>query len=70
VGGAGGDVAVGGDAEADGGGPAGPLVELGEFVPGGEADAQALGLAEPALAFGLGDAGGQVAAAGQELVSR
>ena len=62
-GGAGGDVAVGGDAEADGGGPAGPLVELGELVPGGgEADAQALGLAEPALPFGLGDAGGEVVA--------
>jgi hypothetical protein len=62
-GGAGGDVAVGGDAEADGGGPAGPLVELRELVPGGgEADAQALGLAEPALPFGLGDAGGEVVA--------
>jgi len=52
-----------GDAEADGGGPAGPVVELGELVPGGgEADAQALGLSEPALAFGLGDAGGEVVA--------
>jgi hypothetical protein len=46
----------------DGGGPAGHLVELGEFgfCPG-EADFQALGLAVPSFAFGLGDAVEQVA---------
>jgi hypothetical protein len=52
-----GDVAEGWHAEVDGGGPAGPLVELGEFLfRAGEADFEALDLAEPAFAFGLGDA--------------
>jgi hypothetical protein len=57
------DVAEGGDAEADGGGAACPVVELGELgVGGGEADAQALGFPGPAFAFGFGDAVGQIAA--------
>jgi hypothetical protein len=62
--GGGGDVAVGGDAEADGlgaacGGPAG----LGEFaVRGGEADAESFGFAGPAFAFGFGEAGQEVVA--------
>ena len=55
---------VGGDAEADGLGPAGEgELDLGELVAGGgEADLESCGLAGPALALGLGDAGGQVAA--------
>jgi hypothetical protein len=58
-----GDVAEGGDAEADGGGAACPVVELGELgACGGEADAQALGFPGPAFAFGFGDAVGEVAA--------
>jgi hypothetical protein len=53
-----GDVAEGGQAEVDGGGPAGPLVELGEFLlRAGEADFEALDFAEPAFLLGLGDAG-------------
>jgi hypothetical protein len=55
-----GDVAEGWQAEVDGGGPPGPLVELGEFVlRAGEADLEALDLAEPAFSLGLGDAGQQ-----------
>jgi hypothetical protein len=50
-------------AEVDGGGLAGALVELGEFLFGaGEADFEAFDLAEPALSFCLGDAGQQVVA--------
>jgi hypothetical protein len=62
--GRGGDVAVGGDAEADGLGAAGGAhVGLGEFaVRGGEADLEAFGFAGPAFAFGLGDAGVEVVA--------
>ena len=62
--GRGGDVAVGGDAEADGLGPAGGgQVGLGEFVVGGgEADLESFGFAGPAFAFGLGDAGQEVVA--------
>jgi hypothetical protein len=53
-----GDVAEGRQAEVDGGGPAGPLVELGEFLlRAGEADLEALDLAEPAFVLGIGDAG-------------
>ena len=57
--GCGGDVAVGGDAEADGFGSAGGgQVGLGEFAGGGvEADAESFGFAGPVFAFGLGDAG-------------
>ena len=52
-----------GHAEVDGGGGAGPAVDLGEVVfSAGEADFQAFGFAEPAFAFGFGDAGGQVVA--------
>ena len=60
----GGDVAVGGDAEADGlGAPGGGQAGLGELVVGGgEADLESFGFAVPALAFSLGDAGQQVAA--------
>jgi hypothetical protein len=48
----------GGQAEVDGGGLAGSVVELGEFVLGaGEADLEAFDLAEPAFVLGLGDAG-------------
>ena len=58
-----GDVAEGGDAEADGGGAAGSVVELGELgVGGGEADAQALGFPGPAFAVGFGDAVSEVVA--------
>jgi hypothetical protein len=55
----GGDVAAGGDAEADMLGAAGGgQVGLGDLVVGGgEADAESFGFAGPALAFGLGDAG-------------
>jgi hypothetical protein len=62
--GRGGDVAVGGDAEADGLGAAGGAqVGLGELVVGGgEADAESFGLAAPALPFVLGDAGVEVVA--------
>jgi integrase len=61
--GAAGDLAEGGDPEADHAGPAGPFVEFGELaLGGGEADAQALGFAQPALLLGFGDAGGQVVA--------
>ena len=43
--------------------PAGPLVELGEFLlRAGEADFEALDLAEPAFVLGLGDAGQQALA--------
>ena len=52
-----------GHAEVDGGGGAGPAVDLGElFVGAGQADFQAFGFAGPAFASGFGDAGGQVAA--------
>jgi hypothetical protein len=62
--GRGGDVAVGGNSEADGLGPAGGGgVNLGDFVVGGvEADLESLGFAGPAFAFGLGDAGLEVVA--------
>jgi hypothetical protein len=62
--GRGGDVAVGGDAEADGFGAAGGgHVGLGEFVVGGgEADLESFGFAGPAFAFGFGDAGQEVVA--------
>ena len=55
--GRGGDVAVGGDAEADGFGPAGGgQVGLGELVVGGgEADLEAFGFAGPALVLCLGE---------------
>src|SRR6266404_1525148 len=61
--GRGGCVAVGGDAEADGLGPAGEgELDLGELVVGGgEADLESFGFAGPALALGLGDDGGQPA---------
>lgn len=56
-----GDVGEGGQAEVDGCGPAGPLVELGEFLlGGGEADLEAFDPAEPAFALGFGDPGGQM----------
>lgn len=56
-------LAEGGDAEVDGGGPAGSFLNVGELGFGrGEADAQASGFANPALVFGLGDASGQVVA--------
>jgi hypothetical protein len=57
--GRGGDVAVGGDAEADGlGATGGGHVGLGDLVVGGgEADLESFGLAGPALALGLGNAG-------------
>jgi hypothetical protein len=60
----GGDVAVGGYAEADGLGAAGGgHVGLGEFAGGGgEADLEAFGFAGPAFAFGFGDAGVEVVA--------
>ena len=52
-----------GHAEVDGGGGAGPAVDLGELVFGaGEADFEAFGFAEPALLFGFGDAGEEVVA--------
>jgi hypothetical protein len=62
--GGGGDVAVGGDAEADGLGAAcGGQVGLGEFaVRGGEADAESSGFAGPSFAFCFGDAGEEVVA--------
>src|SRR6516225_9507543 len=53
----------GGHAEVRGCSPAGPLVELAEFLlGGGEADLQALDFAEPALPLGFVDAGEQVVA--------
>jgi hypothetical protein len=60
----GGDVAVGGDAEADVLGSAcGGQVGLGELVVGcSEADLESRGLAGPALALGLDDAGQEVVA--------
>ncbi len=69
--GGGGDVAVGGDAEADGLGAAcGGQVGLGEFaVRGGEADAESFGFAGPAFAFGFGDAGQEVVADPFEAVA-
>ena len=62
--GRGGDVAVGGDAEADGFGPAGGgQVGLGELVVGGgEADLESFGFAGPAFALCFGDAGQEVVA--------
>ena len=62
--GCGGDVAVGGDAEADGFGSAGGgQVGLGEFAGGGvEADLKSFGFAGPAFALGFGDAGEEVVA--------
>jgi hypothetical protein len=58
----------GGHAEVDGGGAAGPAVDLGELVFGAaEADFQAFSFAQPAFAFGFGDAGDQVVA---DLMSR
>jgi hypothetical protein len=62
--GRGGDVAVGGDAEADGFCPAGGAhVGLGDLVVGGvEADLESFGFAGPAFAFGFGDAGEEVVA--------
>jgi hypothetical protein len=58
-----GDVAEAGEAEVDGGGAAGHLVELSQFLPGaGEADFKSLGFAGPAFAFGFGDALGQAGA--------
>jgi len=62
--GGGSDVAIGGDAEADGFGAAGGgQVGLGEFVVGGgEADLESLGFAGPAFALGFGDAGQEVVA--------
>jgi hypothetical protein len=62
--GRGGDVAEGGDAEADGfGAPGRGRAGLGDFVVGsGEADLEAFGFAGPAIAFGLGDAGQEVVA--------
>jgi hypothetical protein len=62
--GRGGDVAVGRDAEVDGGGPPGEEpVSLGEFrLCCCEADFQSFGFAGPAFAFGLGDAGGEAVA--------
>ncbi|WP_020500879.1 hypothetical protein [Sciscionella marina] len=61
--GAAGDVAEGGQAEVDGGSPAGPLVELGEFLFGaGEADLESLDFAVPAFSLGFGDAVKQIAA--------
>ena len=62
--GRGGDVAVGGDAEADGLGAAGRGgAGLGEFVVGGgEADLESLGFAGPAFALGFGNAGVEVVA--------
>ncbi|UQA90670.1 helix-turn-helix domain-containing protein [Streptomyces halobius] len=58
-----GDIAEGGYAEVDGGGPASPLVELGEFLHGaGEADLEPFDFAEPLLSFGFGDAVEQVVA--------
>jgi hypothetical protein len=60
----GGDVAVGGDAAADGfGASGGGQVGLGDFVVGGvEADLESFGFAGLALAFGFGDAGLEVVA--------
>lgn len=57
-----GDVAVGGDSEADSLGPAGGGgVNLGDFVVGGgEADLETFGFAGPAFALGFGDAGQEV----------
>jgi hypothetical protein len=62
--GCGGDVAVGGDAEADGLGAAGGAhVGLGEFAAcGGEADLESLGFEGLAFAFRFGDAGMEVVA--------
>jgi hypothetical protein len=62
--GRGGDVAVGGDSEADGLEPAGGGgIGLSEFVVGGgEADLESFGFAGPAFAFGFGDAGEEVVA--------
>jgi hypothetical protein len=52
------DVVEGWQTEVDDGGPAGPLVELGEFLlRAGEADFEALDLAEPTFLLGLGYAG-------------
>src|SRR5947207_8245480 len=64
--GAGGDVAVGRDAQAGGGGsPGDEPVGLGEFgLGGGEADLQAFGFPGPAFAVSLGDPRGQVVADG------
>jgi hypothetical protein len=46
-----------------GGGAAGQLIQLGEFLPRRvEADLEALGFAGPAFAFGFADPGGQVVA--------
>jgi hypothetical protein len=58
------DVAVSGDAEADGLGAAGGAhVGLGELAAGGgEADLESLGFAGPAFALGFGDAGQEVVA--------
>jgi hypothetical protein len=60
----GGYVAVGGDAQVDGFGPAGcGQVGLGELAGGGgEADFESFGFAGPAFAFGFGDAGAEVVA--------
>lgn len=62
--GCGGDVAIGGNAEADGLVAAGKgELDLGELVVrGGEADLEPFGFAGPALAFGLGYAGQEVVA--------
>jgi hypothetical protein len=62
--GGGGDVAVGGDTEADGLGAAGGgHLGLGDFVVrGGEADLESFGFSGPAFAFGVGDAGVEVVA--------
>src|SRR5205814_6408844 len=52
-----------GHAQVHGGGAAGPLIQLGEFLLRRvEADLEALGFADPAFAFGFADAGGQVVA--------
>jgi hypothetical protein len=69
--GCGGDVAVGGDAEADRFGAACcGRVGLGDFVVGGgEADFESFGFAGPAFAFGFGDAGLEVVADVLEAVA-
>ncbi len=63
-GGAAGDVAEGGHAQADGGvALGGEPVGLGEFgVRGGEADLESFGFADPAFSPGFVDAGDQVVA--------
>lgn len=68
--GAAGDVAECGYSEVDGGGSAGALVELGEFVFGsGEADLESFDFAEPVCAFGFGDADVKVVADLEDALS-